>query len=554
MPKTESNEVDFYSGSASYLYSSKIEEGVSVAGACELLVESEVFSFALSSRNQIFFKENGTLRSKFLDVEPTISGLGMAVRGHDEFISANSGGSNAYALMNALNLLLSDKKLFNAAFGFPGESSRIFMRPIAIRFEVSEEYEIFTPYFRLYAGGALSLSLSTVLGFKSATVQEVVSNEVNKSIRNIDSILCGKELLTACNEAQISLMPVRERVAKRRLFEEMIKESLGRPKELEFLEEKLTVYELVHTDSLTLSDVARNLLSVAARAIKFGAVRGRVNWIGRQRHDNLIDRHWIGKPIVCINSHSRQKNSSVENWASHRRLVDSVMTRVYIKESASHASLNFSDMRNFDDFNSFYSESVSLMLSSAAAKFSIEKDEIYTSDNLRADVQVLNEASHFLRIYYLYALLSIDRCDSAVDIARLEIQILEFEEALISTHKYGEVAAYMEEVKRGDHFSTNCKLLNKKIESVRKSLELDEKIASESYNRRITIIFGIIASATLSPELMQPLAKLYGITFSNDNVGKVVGLCVSVIVVIGVLISINFVVKCFSWLIKKSGM
>lgn len=544
---------DTYSGDTAFLCSSKVHGEVNVASICELLVASEFCSFALSSQGQIYFKENDRLRSQYLSIETTISGLGMKVRGHNDFVNANPGDSSIFSMISAFNLLLSDKKLFNTAFGFPTESARIFMRPLSVRFEDDKEYELFVPYVRIYASGILSISLASILGFQDMTAREVIYKEVNKSQRNISSVLCERELFLASTETQISQMPIRERISQRRAFVGMIEKSLKAPEELKFLDESLTVYELVHTDQLTLTDVARNLLSVVARSIKNGVVRTQINWLGGQYHEDSIGAHWIGKPVIYIGSHSRQKNSSSENWASHKRLVDSVMTRVHLVESSSYAPLNYSDMRNFDDYNSFYSEAVSLMLSSAAVESSIENNRTYTFNNLTSDIQALNEASHYIRIYYSYASLDIDRCKTAIDVARLELRILNFEESLITAHKYGEIAQYLEEIKRGDHLMSVCRLLHKKIDTVRKALELDEKIASESYTRRITIIFGIIASATLSPELMQPLAKHYGLTFT-EAAGKIFGIGASVVFVIGFLMITHYVFRLYSWIVRKFRM
>uniref|UniRef100_UPI0019D21E75 hypothetical protein n=1 Tax=Pseudomonas viridiflava TaxID=33069 RepID=UPI0019D21E75 len=83
---------------------------------------------------------------------------------------------------------------------------------------------------------------------------------------------------------------------------------------------------------------------------------------------------------------------------------------------------------------------------------------------------------------------------------------------------------------------TIYKLLHKKVETVRKALELDDKIKSESYTRRVAIIFGIIASATLSPELMQPAAKYFKISSENGDLAKIYGMGTPVIVVAGLLI------------------
>src|SRR5450830_625830 len=256
-----------YSGTATFLYSSKITGNVNLEGMCEILAESEAFSFALTNSGKIYFKENGRLRSLQLNIETTITEQGLTVTGHDEFLKTNPGDSNAYAFSTALNLLLSDKRLFNTAYGFPTESARIFMRPIAIQCEGDEAYEFIAPYIRVYKGGIISISLPTILGFEDATIQYVVFNEVNKSRRNVTSVLCEKELHLACTESQISQMTRRERLAQRKSFETIMELALNTPQKIEFIDERLTVYELVYTDQFTLTDIARNLLSVVARTI-----------------------------------------------------------------------------------------------------------------------------------------------------------------------------------------------------------------------------------------------------------------------------------------------
>ncbi len=535
-PSPESvTEENTYSGTATFLYSSKTTGNVNLEGMCEILAESDAFSFALTSSGKIYFTEDDVLRSQQLNIEPTITEQGMTVSGHNDFLKANPGDSNTYALSLALDLILSDKRLFNSAYGFPTESARIFMRPIAIRCEGDDDHELVIPYIRVYTGGIISISLPTISGFKEATIQKLVHSEVNKSRKNLTSVLCEKELHLACTECQMAQMPRTERLVQREAFEAIMGAALNIPGEIEFVDERLTVYELVHTDQLTLTDIARNLLSVVARTIALGAVQTRIKWYGSQYKDDSIGQHWRGKPIIYISSHTNQKWSSSENWSNHKQLVNSVMARTFLSDKIIHTDLNHKDMRNFDDYNNFYSEPVSLMLASSQVEEFIEQYESYTFDNLTSDIQVLNEASHFIQTYYSYASLGLDKCKTAIDVARLELDILGFEETLLSAHKYGEIAKYIEEVQKGDHLTTIYKLLRKKIETVRKALELDDKIKSESFTHRITIIFGIIASATLSPELMQPLAKYMNITTDNGDLAKIYGIGASLIVVIGLL-------------------
>jgi hypothetical protein len=474
----------------------------------------------------------------------------MTVSGHDDFLNANPGLSNAYGFRVALDLILADKRLFNTAFGFPTDSARIFMRPIAIQCEGDETHELIIPYLRVYTGGIISISLPTIAGFQDATTEDVVFCEANKSRRNLTSVLCEKELHLACTETQISQMSRREKMIQREAFEPMIAEALNSPGELEVGDELLTVYELLNTNQFTLADIARNLLSVVARTIALGAVQTRIRWYGGQYIDDSIGQHWRGKPIIYVSSHTNQKRSAAENWETHKQLVNSIMVRSFLSENITHPDLNHKDMRNFDDFNNFYSEPISLLLASSQVEAFIEQQETFTFNNIVSDIQVLNEASHFIQTYYSYASLGLDKCKTATHVARLELNILEFEETLLSAHKYGEIAKYIEEVLKGDHLTSIYKLLHKKIETVRKALELDDKIKSESYTRRITIIFGIIASATLSPELMQPLAKYLDMAPENKELAKLYGIVASVIVVLTLLALSKFFFKLKDWIFK----
>lgn len=541
---------DTYSGQAAYLYTSKMNGSVSVASVCEILASSDAFNFALNSHGRIFFKSDGRLKSQQLDIETTLTEQGMKVGGVEDFLKSNMGDSCIYSFNNALNLLLSDKRLFNPSFGFPAESARIFMRPIAMRSEGDDEYEFIVPYFRVYEGGVISVVFSSVLGFGELNVGELVSREVNRSNRNIISVLCEREIYQACVECQISQMSLRERVAQRQPYEAVIKSVLENSEEIEFLDEKLTVYELIGSDQFTITDMARNLLSLVARAVTGGAVKARINWFGAQYRDESIGEYWQGKPLIYISSHTRQKSSSIDNRVVHRQLVNSVMARAYIVNNVEHAVLVSNDLRSMDDFNNFYSESASLLLASADVEFQLEELESFTFDNLTSDVQVLNEAAHLMQVFYSYMSLDLNACTSAIDVARLEIKVLRFEESLLSAHKYGEVANYIQEVRQGGHLVTLDKLLRKKMVIVRKALELDADISSESYSRRIIIVFGLVASAVLSPELIQPVMDYYKVAPQDGSLKKVFGIFVSFATVAGFLILVHYVFKVKGWLVK----
>lgn len=538
-----------YSGKSSYLYSSKLDCSSNLAEICKILVRSDAFSFALDNRGTIFFKDQGRIKAKDLNIKSDIQGMGMTVDGHKAFMHANGQDSVRYSFMQALSLLLSERKLFNGMFGFPSESVRIYLRPIAIQAEAVEGYDLFIPHLKISSDGFISVTLDVVFGFEELTSDKVVFGEVNKSLANLNSVLCVKSLHAALTECQISQLSFGERKAQKKEFRSMIDSSLNSPCSMDFLDENLTLYELVHTDQFTLTDLARHILSVVARSIFSGSVKSKVNWFHVRKFDPPVCRYWYGKPLIGVLTHTDQKEAAEENWSAHEGFVNSVMIRADLSGGSFGQPTQLSDLRCFDDFNSFYSEPVSLILSSLKVSRFIDESESYTFDNLTSDIQILNEVAHMMLIFYAYASSALDGCKKSTEVTRVELQVLRFEESLYSLYKYGEVAGYIEEIQQGAHLSMLNKMFHKKVETVKKSLELDEKMASESFTRRITIIFGVIASAALSPELVQPVAKLAGISF-DDQWTKILGLIAAMTAVAGLLVITHFGFKAAEWLLR----
>ncbi|POD67199.1 hypothetical protein BKM07_17945 [Pseudomonas syringae group genomosp. 3] len=196
----------------------------------------------------------------------------------------------------------------------------------------------------------------------------------------------------------------------------------------------------------------------------------------------------------------------------------------------------------FDDYNNFYSEAVSLMLPSSKITITPSDETPYTFQNLKFDILVLNEAAHIMTIHEMYASIKLSKCKSSLEISDLELERLKFEESQLSAFRYGEIFNFFEEVRLGDQLKFTGTLFKKKLEIKRKAVELSEKKASENNTQRTTIAFGLIASATLSPELFQPLAKQLGFNYSDD-INKLLGISLSIAAVIALLVTTKAIVK-----------
>ncbi|UDI91172.1 hypothetical protein [Pseudomonas sp. IAC-BECa141] len=84
-----------------------------------------------------------------------------------------------------------------------------------------------------------------------------------------------------------------------------------------------------------------------------------------------------------------------------------------------------------------------------------------------------------------------------------------------SSSNSGEIAHFIGTLKNEDTIKNNLSILTGKMTSTDKLLDLTDRISKDQLNKTLTILFGVIASATLSPELIQPAVKSLGIESIN---------------------------------------
>ncbi len=545
------NPNNIYSGEVDYIYSSKISHKVNLEEACEALVSSSVFPLALSSTGRLHYKKNSRLYSKQLDFSQSISGLGMTVTGHQDYLTANPGLYNTHLFQRACDLYLSTKKHFNDDFGFPVASARIFMRPIAMKSEESSVYEIFCPSFRVYVDGTITACITPLTGFSKLNLANLVNSITNKHSTNISSIMCERDLYLALMETATARLTLREKLENRKSILAVQASHLEKIYPIEFLNEEFRTHELLNTEMFTLSELALRLLALAERSINLGAVRQHAHWLSPQYRSPTLDEYWFGKPLIHINNHSNQQATSKENWEKHQHMIQCVMARAYIKNEHNLIGPNLIDLRLFNDYNIFYSEAITLVLATTQVDEFISITESFTFANITCDIQVLNEAAHQILVYYSYMLTKIEKCKTTVDIAKYEIKTLELEASFMSAKKYGETSKHFDHILTSDNLKNLKELTQKKIDTYKKHLELDEKITSESKTRRLTIIFGLIASAALSPELAQPLLQSYNMSLATAEANKILGIALSMAAVLTVLPVIHYTSKLTTRILRK---
>lgn len=522
---------DTYSGENTYIYSSRILNFKGISSVSKLLTSSNIFLMSLDSHNVLSYRNGGKLAQKSLDVQMALNEQGMKISNHMEFIESNTSQIYRYAFMIALNLFLSEKRLFNISYGFPLPKIRLFMHPVSITTETCDDSELYLPIVSIYDDGTIQLSFKSVTGFHYLSDKSIIRNIINKSQLNVTSFLCCKDLLLASIAHELSKETFPTKFINRFVFNQIMESSIKEPHQIEFCEEKLNLFELIQTNPITITDIARNLLSLLASSIVQGNTTLAFKWFQNSVQDKHIGYYWCAKPVIFIDKHSRQMNIASENWSTHKYFVDSVMSRAIQNSPNPEQLRKINDIRSLNDYNHFYSDAISLVLISKDASNNFTIQDSYTFENVISDALTLNEIGEYIKIYYCYAEQRIEQCRNTIEIVQEELSLITFESSLMSTQKYGEIAAFIQCVKCGDFVMNSIKNVERKLEGVRKSLELNEKISSEIDSKRITIFFGVLASASLSPEIVQPALQAMNLAPKESGTLKIIGFLISIVFV-----------------------
>ncbi|MFQ1778871.1 hypothetical protein ACK37A_09325 [Aeromonas veronii] len=501
---------DTFSGESTYIYSSRIVNFHGIKNANKKLMSSGLFLMSLDSNGLLSYKKNGKLIYDKLKIELTLNEQGMRVENHNNYINSNTEKTFHYAFFTAINLLLSEKRFFNEGFSFPLPKTRFFMMPVFIQAKDNDEGELFFPIVTIYEDGTIQLSFKSFLGFHEANKGQLIKEIANKSQLNIKSFCCTQEVFLSLIGYEYSKQGFTERLKNKRFFNNFIARSFKKPFEFDFLDDNLQLFNLIKTDIITITDIARNILSFLGSSIENNTVIKAPRLLGKKRSDGSLGFFWSSKPVILVSHHSRQMSNASANWNAHRTLVNAVMQRTTYFKSIQKTLIEINDVRPFDDFNHFYSDSISFVMMSKNATRSVEEHPTYNIQNVASDIISLNEIAEYIKTYYCCAEKKIDNCNSTIDVVNEKLELSKFESSLMAAHKYGEIAIFIEHVMSGKFVANSIKNTEKKLESIVTLLELNERISSEKYNNKIAMFFGFIASASLSPEFVQPLLRIIG--------------------------------------------
>lgn len=520
-----------YSGQIWHTFSSSLGRAIDLDMACKRLVKSKLFSVALASTGELFYISKDKFLKDELRIDLSLGRTGLTVNGSKRFLDGEQNLFTLISFKRALSLLLSQRKAFNTEFGFPCNTAWVFMEPMLIRAEQKDDHEVITPYLTIHSDGTFQLTFAPLIGFEDESAAHIIRSYVNRAQQNIESVLVSPTFASDAYHQYASGIPWWRRIANRSELKELCRKMTSEGESVELDEDiSITVTELLHTDEMSLSDIARNILDRSA-SISLGS-----NSFARKTQsklgDSLFKSAWLGKPILYIESCSGQAASLSDAVSENETFIRSVLHRV----EGAKWNADLTDYRAFNDYAHFYSPGVTLVFYSVAiADFFLSEqvDSSFDLDNIICDAQILNEAAQYISMFYHQKLFEVEGLKDAVGVARVKLEIAVFEDRLVSSSRQsGEVFNFIDSVLKEPMMESSRQALSNKINTFERAFELSEKSLSDARSRRLSSLFGIIASAALAPVLVSPALNYFGVLegYSQDA-ASMIGVAVSILVV-----------------------
>ncbi|MHA6638337.1 hypothetical protein ACP6JA_06760 [Stutzerimonas frequens] len=523
-------EVQTYSGQIWHTFSSSLGRAIDLDVACKRLVKSKLFSVALVSNGELYYISKDKLLKNKLQIDLSLGRTGLTVNGYARFIDGEQNLFTLLSFRRALSLLLSQRKAFNFEFGFPCNAAWVFMEPMLISAGQNDRHEVIIPYLTIHSDGTFQITFAPLIGFEDEQAGHIIKNYVNRAHQNIDSVLVSPEFASDAYHEYVSGIPWWRRIAHRAELKELCRKMTSEAESVELDKEiSITVTELLHTDKMSLSDVARNIMDRSA-SISLGS-----NKFPRKTQsklgDSLFKSAWLGKPILYIESCNGQAASLADAISENETFIRSVLHRV----EGAKWNADLTDHRAFNDYAHFYSPGVTLVFYSAAVSDFLNEqvDSSFDLDNIVCDAQILNEAAQYISMFYHQKLFEVEGLNDAVGVARVKLEVAVFEDRLISSSRQsGEVFNFIDSVLKEPMMESSRQALSNKINTFERAFELSEKSLSDARNRRLSSLFGIIASAALAPVLVSPALNYFGVLEGySQEAASMIGVAVSILVV-----------------------
>ena len=469
-------------------------------------MHSGIFLSAFDSRKDLYFFDGDRLAKSHLEFEFNPDITGMKVSGLPFDKETQSCDFTLYSIHILINKILSQAKILQADGTFYSDFVFFALKPFFLGEE--ESSRVLIPVMNVFQNGIAQVNFIDINDY-SDTLENFIRGKVNYPFKKFNSISCSIEYAIKYVDFDNKTFPLWRRLVDLRFLRELKRKLIesSKPHEYENLSLSGNYVDYMKFSNVKhgLSDVARTIVAIMYSHIIKVTPKEFVQGL----EVNKYYSGWQGKPNIFILEHDNQKTKSHLNWKSNKKMINALLSKSFGLYQ-DDIPLRYEDYRMFDDFNYFSAQGVSLSVLTSKALKQLDESNGFTVDNFKWDNLVKSDLREIVSFFYEGAIFKINNIHNNVELARVRSEIFEFEEWLRSTsRRSGEIHNYALSLFEHNDIKQSRKSIDSLIKSKMEFIKIQETESSDKANRNLTLIFGLIATTSISPILVKPVLELF---------------------------------------------
>lgn len=498
---------------------------------------SGVFLSAFDHRKDLHYFNGGKLSKSHLEFEFNSDVTGVKVSGLPFDKENQACDLTKYSAHILVNKILSQAKILQADDTFYNDFIFFAMKPLFLKDGATERAII--PIINVYENGIAQVNFID-LGNYSDSIDDFIKNQVLYPYKRFNSITCSLEYATKFVDFDNKISSLWRRLIDRRFLNELKMKLKNDSGPITYGELKLSGN---YVDYMKFSSVRHGLSDIARTAVALlysNAIKVTFREFIMGVAVNKYYSGWQGKPNIFIFEHDNQKSKSSLNWASNRRMINALLSKS-MGLYQENIPLRYEDYRMFDDFNYFSAQGISLSVLTSKSRKQLHESKGFTVDNFMWDNLVKSDLREIVSFFYEGAIYKIKNINGSVELAKIRKEIFEFEEWLRSTsRRSGEIHSYALSLYNHNDIKQSRKSIDSLIKSKMEVIKIQETESNDRANRNLTLIFGLVATTSISPILVKPILEV--LKFSDLLKGTIFYNFIDAIYFVFSIILVSFVI------------
>ncbi|CAH6303988.1 hypothetical protein [Pantoea agglomerans] len=470
------------------------------------VMHSRIFLSAFDYTKNLYYFDGDRLKKSRLDFQFNTDVTGLKVTGLPFDKKHAACDFTLYSTHILINKILSQNKILQADGTFYSDYVFFALKPFFLGSD--DNQKIIIPVISIYENGIAQVNFIDLNDY-SNTLNEFIRDNVNYPFTRPHSIICPIEYAVTYLSFDNKISPLFRRLLDYRYYREVKRTLLNNSEPLEYGERSLNGnyvdYMKFSNVKHGLGDIARTIVAlVYSHIIK---ISPREFLLGLDV--NKYYSGWQGKPNIFILEHDNQKTKSSLNWLANKRMINALLSKT-MGLYQDNIPLRYEDYRMFDDFNYFSAQGVSLSMLTSKSLKQLNLSSGFTVDNFKWDNLVKSDLREIVSFFYEGTIYKINNINKNIELAQIKKEIFEFEEWLRQTsRRSGEIHNYALSLFEHNDIKQSRKSIDSLIKSKMELIKIQETESSDKANKNLTLIFGLIATTSISPILVKPAFEYF---------------------------------------------